>query len=180
MIARVSRAGQTRRQAIKEGELIEMKKNNERENPMLPRCAICGEEVKLEGKDKGETLGDGNAVCQDCYESSALVVTCDECEKDILASNGTKDADGTLYCPDCFRQAVVDADDFIGVSFEDWAEDLEEDQTASLDEWTKYMREHLETAQKESMEQDYYISRKWMKIALEETEKRIEAARVRE
>jgi hypothetical protein len=104
-----------------------------------------------------------------------MVVTCDECGKGILVTNGTKD-NGTLYCPDCFRQAVLDSY-FIGVSFEDWAEDLEEGQTASLDEWAKYMREHVETAWQESMDVDCYVSRKWMKVALEETEKRIEAAR---
>jgi hypothetical protein len=93
----------------------------------------------------------------------------------MLATDGTKD-DGTLYCPDCFRQAVLDSD-FIGASFEDWLEDLEEGQTASLDEWAKYMREYVETARQESMDVDYYVSRKWMKVALEETEKRIEAAR---
>jgi DNA-directed RNA polymerase subunit RPC12/RpoP len=102
---------------------------DEPKEPRLPRCAICGEAVQLEGKDKGRALEDGNVVCRDCYESSAMIVTCDECGKEMLATDGMKD-DGTLYCPDCFRQAVLDSD-FIGVSFEDWAEDLEEGQTAS-------------------------------------------------
>jgi DNA-directed RNA polymerase subunit RPC12/RpoP len=149
--------------------------SDEPKEPRLPRCAICGEAVQLKGKDIGKALEDGNVVCRDCYESSPMIVTCDECGKEMLATDGTKD-DGTLYCPDCFRQTVLDSD-FIGVSFEDWAEDLEEGQTASLDEWAKYMREYVETARKESMDVDYYVSRKWMKVALEETEKRIEAAR---
>jgi ribosomal protein S27E len=131
------------------------------------KCAICGEEIK----GKGKKLADGNTVCGDCYESSAMIVTCEECGGELLATNALKD-DGSLYCMRCFRELVLESD-CIGEPWEDWQEErIEEGLDAGVDEWARYMNEYLEDGLKE-----YPVTRIWAKTVREEVAKIVEAAR---
>ena len=131
------------------------------------KCAICGDEIT----GKAKRLADGSKVCMDCYESSALIVTCDECGDEVLAANAAKD-DGALYCMNCFRQLIRESD-FIGEAWKDWEEEhCEEGEETSIDEWAHYLDDNLEDARRE-----YPASRLWMKTAREEVTRIIEAAR---
>jgi hypothetical protein len=128
------------------------------------KCAICGEEIK--GKSK--KLGDGNTVCLDCYESSPMIVTCELCEKEVLATNGIKD-DCMIHCKECFKKSVEEYNEF--TPWETWKEwEAEEGKTAVFGDWLKRLNEELEEVRADA-------SKIWMKYAEEMLRGWIEEAR---
>jgi DNA-directed RNA polymerase subunit RPC12/RpoP len=126
------------------------------------KCAICGDEIK----GKGKKLADGNTVCKDCYESSALVVTCGDCGKEVLATSAVR-VEGFLYCKDCLSKAIKEEHDW--PSWKDWKEGCEEDgETADFGKWIARVKEDIE---------EYGDPKAWTKAALEVAAREIEAAR---
>ena len=130
------------------------------------KCAICGDEIK----GKGKKLGDGNVVCNDCYESSALIVTCECCEKEVLASSALKD-DARLLCKECLAEEIKECHDW--PSWEDWQEWCEEDkETPTFEGWIARVMEDIDDAVR-----NYGATRAWKMVALEVAAKEIEASR---
>ena len=101
------------------------------------KCAICSEEIKKGGK----ILADGKTVCQDCYETSAMVRECEGCEKEFHAASLYK-IDGSIYCEKCIRETVEQMDFH---TWADWVEICEEDgEKATVEEWLAWHEEAWE------------------------------------
>jgi hypothetical protein len=82
------------------------------------KCAICEDEIK----GKGKKLADGNTVCKDCYDSSAVIVTCEECGKEVLATSAVKEC-GFLYCVECWAKNIQEEHEWPSwVAWQEWCE----------------------------------------------------------
>ena len=85
-------------------------------------CAICNEEIKGDGVK----LGGGQTICNDCNDYSAMIRTCEGCDKDYLVTDLANDPDTGRYCEACFRESIKE-NEFM--TWEDWLEGCEEDGT---------------------------------------------------
>ena len=137
------------------------------------KCAICGDKIK----GKAETLGDGNTVCKDCYETSAMVVTCEQCGQKFGAMSALRD-DDSIYCKKCYAERLKEAHhDWL--FWKDWQKSAGKyGEIAPIDDWLACVMDNIEYYVKEGAPQIW--EKCALKVAADEIEKakEIEAAKI--
>jgi hypothetical protein len=129
----------------------------------MTKCAICGDEIQ----GKGKKLGDGNVICKDCYDSTALIVTCEICENEVLATSALKDEGGYRCCKKCFIKGIEEEHEW--PSWEDWKEWCVNDgDPIVFEEWVTRVKEDVE---------EQWTTRIGRKTAMEIAMKEVEEAR---
>ena len=98
--------------------------------------------LQREIQGKAEKLADGKTVCEDCYETSALIRECEGCEREFHAANLNKTEDG-IYCEECIRETIQECMDFH--TWVSWVEICKEDgDKATIEGWWEWHEEAWE------------------------------------
>jgi hypothetical protein len=125
------------------------------------KCAICEDEIK----GRGKKLADGNTVCKDCYESSAVIVICEDCGKEVFTTSAVKEC-GFLYCRDCHAKSIQEEHEWPSwVVWQEWC--AADGETSNFEKWIARVKEDIAESG----------TRAWKKTALEVATREIEEAR---
>jgi hypothetical protein len=135
------------------------------------KCAICGDEIK----GKGKKLGNDRAICKDCEKSSAMIQTCDRCEKEYIATDMVKDDYGT-FCLHCYKEEIRNGEYGELMAWEDWRGYWEEDEKEPNEEkmfteWVQRVREDLKALT--TSDADWFVTKVFKRLATEVAEELI-------